>query len=265
LLRHHEPPEFDGLQQAADLAMESIGFRIDIESSESLQRSLNRLGRECQDPIVLQCITELLKNPMKPANYIAAGEIPEPEWAHFALHIPYYTHFTSPIRRYADVIVHRLLQASLEGSDAVDAFSMKVKEIGTICGTCNEKKDGSRKAQERSDAIFLALYLKRFPKKNQLGIVMSVGSKAFTVFLPAMGISAVVFLDEHTNWIEYEAYEVPKLGRRINLKRTQRHKGERWKELLIKNFARVMVSCGCTDRPPLNVKLELEGPSSNEG
>ncbi|MGK3748196.1 MAG: DIS3-like exonuclease 2 [Bacillariaceae sp.] len=263
-LRHHEPPDPEGLQQAADLAMEAIGFNIDIESSESLQRSLNRLGRECQDPILLQCITELLKTPMKPANYIAAGEIPDEAWAHFALHIPYYTHFTSPIRRYADVIVHRLLQASIEGNEAVEDFPMEVKEIGAICNTCNEKKDGSRKAQERSDAVFLALYLRRFPKKKQLGIVMSVGNTAFTVFLPAMGISAVVFLDEHKDWIEYKAFEVPNMGRRINLKRTQRHKGEQWNEILIKNFVRVRVSCGCTDKAPLNVKLELEGPSLNE-
>ena len=262
-LRHHEPPDYEGLEQAAALAMEAIGFRIDIESSESVQRSLNRLGQECQDPILLQCITELLKNPMKPANYIAAGKFSEPEWAHFALHIPYYTHFTSPIRRYADVIVHRLLQASIDGEEAVENFPMEVKEISAICGTCNEKKDGSRKAQERSDAIFLALYLRRFPKKKQLAIVMSIGMKAFTVFLPAMGISAVIYIDEHKNWIEAEAYEVPKFGRRINLKRTQTHKGERWKEIVVKNFLRLRVSCGCNDKPPLNVKLELEGPWEN--
>ena len=259
-LRHHEPPDYDGLQKAADLAMEAIGFRIDIESSEAVQRSLNRLGRECQDPILLKCITELLKNPMKPANYIAAGKFSEPEWAHFALHIPYYTHFTSPIRRYADVIVHRLLQASIDGEEAVEEFPMDVKTISTICGTCNEKKDGSRKAQERSDAVFLALYLRRFPKKKQLAVVTSIGMKAFTVFLPHLGISGMVYLEEHKNWIEAEAYEVPKIGRRITLKRTQKHKGESWGEIVVKNFLRLRVSCGCSDKPPLNVKLELEGP-----
>jgi DIS3-like exonuclease 2 len=259
-LRHHEPPDYEGLEKAAELAMEAIGFRIDIESSEAVQRSLNRLGRECQDPILLKCITELLKNPMKPANYIAAGKFSEPEWAHFALHIPYYTHFTSPIRRYADVIVHRLLQASIDGEEAVEDFPMDVKRISAITGTCNEKKDGSRKAQERSDAVFLALYLKRFPKKKQLAVVISIGMKAFTVFLPHLGISEVVFIEEHKEWIEADAYEDPKFGRRINLKRTQKHKGERWKDIVIKNFVYLRVSCGCSDKPPLNVKLTLEGP-----
>lgn len=259
-LRHHEPPDYEGLQKAADLAMEAIGFRIDIESSEAVQKSLNRLGRECQDPILLKCITELLKNPMKPANYIAAGKLSEPEWAHFALHIPYYTHFTSPIRRYADVIVHRLLQASIDGEQAVKEFPMDVKSISNICGTCNEKKDASRKAQERSDLVFLALYLRRFPKKKQLAVVTSIGSKAFTCFLPDLGISAMVYIEEHQDWIESDAYEVPKFGRRINLKRTQTHKGERWKEIVVKNFLKLRVSCGCSNKPPLNVKLTLEGP-----
>ena len=259
-LRHHEPPDYDGLQKAADLAMEAIGFRIDIESSEAVQRSLNRLGRECQDPILLKCITELLKNPMKPANYIAAGKLSQAEWAHFALHIPYYTHFTSPIRRYADVIVHRLLQASIDGEEAVAEFPMDVSSISSTCGTCNEKKDGSRKAQERSDVVFLALYLRRFPKKKQLAVVTSIGMKAFTVFLPHLGISGMVYLEEHQDWIEAEAYEHFKFGRRINLKRIRKHKGEQWKEIAVKNFLRLRVSCGCNDKPPLNVKLTLEGP-----
>jgi DIS3-like exonuclease 2 len=259
-LRHHEPPVFEGLEKAADLAKEALGFRIDIDSSEKLQRSLNRLARECADDVLLKCVTELLKTPMRPANYIAAGEIPREAWSHFALHIPYYTHFTSPIRRYADVIVHRLLQASIDGQDAVEGFPMTEKEIGVICGQCNEKKDGSRKAQERSDVVFLALYLRRFPMKSQMGVVVSVGEKAFTVFLPGLGVSSLVYLDEHKSWIEFESYEAPNVGKRIKLRRIQKHHGETWKDIVVKNFERVRVTCKCNDRPPINVKIELEGP-----
>merc|ERR1712137_690023 len=131
--------------------MATIGFRIDISNSEALQRSLNRLGRECQDELVMKCVTEMMKMPMRPANYIAAGELPNEVWRHFALNIPYYTHFTSPIRRYADVIVHRLLQATIDGEEAVNNFDMKEEEIRGVCDQCNEKRMAAKGAQERSD------------------------------------------------------------------------------------------------------------------
>ena len=51
------------------------------------------------------------------AVYFASGSIEEPLFAHYGLACPIYTHFPSPIRRYADVIVHRLLAASI-GADA---------------------------------------------------------------------------------------------------------------------------------------------------
>lgn len=265
-LRHHEPPLNLGLEKVAQMAKESIGFDIDISSSEALQRSLNRLGREFSgNELVIKCITEMLKMPMKPANYIAAGEIPQESWSHFALNIPYYTHFTSPIRRYADVMVHRLLQATIDGEDAVQNFPFTVKEIGTICGTCNEKKDGSRKAQERSDVVFLALYLKRNPMKGKMGIVLSVGMKAFTVFIPSMGISALVYLEEHKNWISFEAYSAGggnDQNRRIKLVRIAKSGSgdHNWKELVIKNFTKIRVTCKCQEKPPITVKLALEGP-----
>jgi len=259
-LRNHEAPLYTGLEKVAAISKEVLGFTFDISSSEAMQRSLNRLGRECQDELVLKCITEMLKLPMKAATYIAAGDFPDKAWAHFALNIPYYTHFTSPIRRYADVIVHRLLQATLDGEEAIQEFPFSQRDIGHFCERCNEKKEASRKAQDRSDVVFLALYLRRRPLKSQLGVVLSVGQKTFTVFVPELGISSLLYLDEHKDWIKFEPYEHLGKERRIKLERVAKHHDESWNQLVIKNFARVRVTCKCQDKPPINVKLAFEGP-----
>lgn len=55
---------------------------------------------------------------MRPAEYCCTEEGQSPElWFHYGLNVPIYTHFTSPIRRYPDVLVHRLLAAALSGHD----------------------------------------------------------------------------------------------------------------------------------------------------
>lgn len=48
------------------------------------------------------------------ANYVCRGEKKEEELSHYRLNFPLYTHFTSPIRRYADLMVHRLVKLSIQ-------------------------------------------------------------------------------------------------------------------------------------------------------
>lgn len=75
----------------------------------------------------------------------------------------------------------------------------------------------------------------------------------------------MVYLDEHSDWIEYDAFEAPNVGPRIKLTRIKKHNTAQWKELLIKNFAKISITCKCSDKPPLCVKLELEGPWTSNG
>ncbi|KAL7469506.1 hypothetical protein ACHAXS_009760 [Conticribra weissflogii] len=275
LLRNHSPPIELGLQNVVEVSKASFNFDIDITSSQSLQESLNRLCRECDDELVVQSVTESLMTPFKPAEYIAAGELDEAEWRHFALNIPYYTHFTSPIRRYPDVVVHRLLQATLD--DNVDEFPQNQSEIHAVAGHCNDKRMAAKKAQERSDRVFLSLYLKSHPISSVLGVCLSVGEKTFTVFVPSLGMSTRVFLEEHEDVFDMNAFEDSNGKRKIVIRPKTNvvpwmqcgdgddgdeslASSSPWKCLEIGVFTKLEVSCFCKAQPPIDVKVKVVGP-----
>lgn len=105
VLRRHQPPtkeQFAPLVSAA----RAVGVHIDISSSKKLADSLDAAQRP-GDPYFNKLLRILSTRCMMPAQYFCSGEIPPEEWHHYGLAAPVYTHFTSPIRRYADVIVHR--------------------------------------------------------------------------------------------------------------------------------------------------------------
>ena len=268
MLRHHPVPDRNGIESVVDVAKAS-GHHIDAQSSQSLQKSLNRVARNCDDELVLQCITELLMTPMKPADYIAAGFKSEEEWRHFALNIPYYTHFTSPIRRYADIMVHRLLQASIdEGESMVNEFYVDEEEMQNIADQCNEMRMNAKRASERSDRVFLSIYLKANPIDSALGVVLSVGEKTFLTFVPSLGVCTAVFVDHHKDQFNiYSEVSSDSKKRKIQFvpKQTPQenmvtNNNNTWSKLDIRVFTKIEVSCHCKESPPIDVQLLVKGP-----
>jgi len=266
VLRMHPEPLMEGLDNVVSLAKVAMDFDIDPSTSQSLHESLVRFSRESDD-LALQCVTNLIMTPMQAAEYFVTGLQEEPEeWKHYALNIPYYTHFTSPIRRYPDVLVHRLLQATIDGT--LKNFSLDKNQLGVLCEHCNEKRMGSKKAQERCDRIFLSLYVRGHPLKSQLAVVLSVGKTTFTAFVPSLGTSALLYLQEHTDSLAYAAEEGNDGSRRILLQQKppkpnqQQNGGDppRWDTMEITIFVKLSVTVICKEKPPVDIKLQLEGP-----
>jgi protein SSD1 len=134
---------------------------------------------------------------MQRAKYFVAGKYPDEYYRHYALNVPLYTHFTSPIRRYADIIVHRQLQSALanESTPPEDAQSL-IK----LAENCNFKKDAARTAQEQSIHLFLCRMLRDMTTSQgpviRCGIVVNVQSSSFDVVIPEFGIEKRVHLDQ---------------------------------------------------------------------
>lgn len=111
LLRIHQTVEedrFDDLRSA----LQAGGMSFDGSSNMALAQSLNKAKQQANGGVVNSLIS-LATRAMSEAKYISTGDQTGADLTHYGLGIEKYTHFTSPIRRYADVVVHKQLLAAL--------------------------------------------------------------------------------------------------------------------------------------------------------
>lgn len=106
-LRCHPKPSEFMLKQLAK-SLKPMGIDLDIDSAGDLHRSLlKHVGPDCTDQGKVMVLNMLCAKPMTRAKYFCADGCDDEDFHHYALNVPLYTHFTSPIRRYADIMVHR--------------------------------------------------------------------------------------------------------------------------------------------------------------
>jgi exoribonuclease R len=183
LLRRHPAPNDNKLAEFITMCnANSISF--DTSSSKGFQRSLLALN-SLPNPDIASVVTRLAMKPMSVAKYTCTDEeAGDGAYKHYALAFDHYTHFTSPIRRYADVIVHRLLDACLQGVPA----PLEKEDLAAICDNCNMRKTKADKAQDKCDLVFLCTLLKNHPPKDLEATVITVNSRSFEVYVPLYGV-----------------------------------------------------------------------------
>jgi ribonuclease R len=112
--RIHDEPNEDKLINLQTI-ISKFGYSINFKSKADISKSLNNLLNEVVGKKEQNLVDTLTIRSMSKAKYSTENI------GHYGLAFDYYSHFTSPIRRYPDVMVHRLLQYYLDGGKSVDA------------------------------------------------------------------------------------------------------------------------------------------------
>ncbi|XP_044885988.1 DIS3-like exonuclease 2 isoform X3 [Mauremys mutica] len=191
LLRRHPPPQTKMLNDLMEFC-DQMGLEIDFSSAGALHKSLNEMfGADSYAEARKEVLTNMFSRPMQMALYFCAGVLEdETLFRHYALNVPLYTHFTSPIRRFADVLVHRLLSASLGSGRPV---RMRKEAIQKQADHCNDRKMASKRVQELSADLFFAIFVRECGPLESEAMVMGVLNKAFDVLVLRFGVQKRIY------------------------------------------------------------------------
>ena len=202
LVRRHAPPppNSPALRRLATLlvAEEATqgkvkeGAEIDRLMQElsgvGIARALDEFGRK-SDPKLLSVARSYAVRAMAEAEYVTPVD-PAGGVRHFGLALECYTHFTSPIRRYADLEVHRQL-ARILGTPAGSAPGLSQSKTATIAKECNERHRAAKKAQSNVQRLHLLYFLMGNPQVEQASVT-EVSSSAFEVVCPRLQLGGSV-------------------------------------------------------------------------
>ncbi|KAK7901150.1 hypothetical protein WMY93_017919 [Mugilogobius chulae] len=190
LLRKHPAPppsNYDILIKAA----KSKNVEIHTDSAKALADSLD-VARVDNFPYFNTLLRILATRCMMQAVYFCSGM--DSDFHHYGLASPIYTHFTSPIRRYSDIIVHRLLAVAI-GADSTYSDLMDKHKQSALCNNLNYRHKMAQYAQRASVAFHTQLFFKSRGVLNEDGFVLFVRKNAIIVLIPKFGLEGTVFFE----------------------------------------------------------------------
>ncbi len=177
IYRVHDKPKEEKLHRLLRMAS-ALGFTVKAKNEIS-NFELQKLLENAKDSPAEKGLNLLTLRSMQKAIYS------ELNLGHYGLSFKYYTHFTSPIRRYPDLIVHRLLREYLfmdnQSTDVIDYYESNMPEIARQ--TSLTERNAMLLEREVND-MKKAEYISRYINKQFDGIISSVTSFGFYVTLP---------------------------------------------------------------------------------
>lgn len=197
--RIHDQPNPDKLQTFAEF-VKKLGYKFQNESQKSISLSLNKLFTEIKGKGEENMIESIAIRTMAKAEYSTQNI------GHYGLAFKYYSHFTSPIRRYPDLMVHRLLEMYLNGQASVDP-----NVVEESCKHCSEMERKALGAERASTKYKQAEFL--LDKIGQVfnGLISGVSKWGIYVELEGNkceGMISLKLFDDDFYYLDEDNYKV---------------------------------------------------------
>jgi len=199
LLRRHPKPSkqnFDDLVESAKVK----GFNVKPDDGKSLSESLDK-ARIPGDYFFNLMLRMIATRCMTPAAYFCSGYF-DPKvisFTHFGLAADLYTHFTSPIRRYADLLVHRLLGASI-GASTLDKNLKNKNNVQMYCDQINYRHRMAQLASRASARLHTVMYIKSKRELIEEAHIFFIRQNAIQILIPRIAFEYTYFLQPSDEW-----------------------------------------------------------------
>lgn len=166
--RIHDTPDDEKLKPFVAFARK-FGYVFDMHDENAVASSFNKMLREVQGKPEQHVLEQLGIRTMAKAMYT-----PE-NIGHYGLGFEHYCHFTSPIRRYPDVMVHRILQQCLDKHVVPD------KKMEEKCRHCSERERKAMEAERAGNKYKQVEFMKNYLGQEFEGVISGVASFGFFV------------------------------------------------------------------------------------
>ena len=195
IYRIHEEPKAEKLQKFLDYAS-IFGIHIHGTANKITQQALQEFMVKVENKPGADVLNMMLLRSMQQARYS------EHNHGHYGLAAEYYTHFTSPIRRYPDLLVHRMIREYTQVTDEkIEHFRQVIPELATSSSTLERRAIDAERVVE---AMKKAEYMEEYVGEEFEGVVSSVVKFGLFIELPNTieGLIHITTLPEFYNYNE---------------------------------------------------------------
>ena len=224
IYRNHEAPDLDKVKEL-NKVLYNFGYKIKISKEDIIYpNEFAKILEDVKGKETEKVVSNIILRTLRVAKYEAENK------GHFGIASKYYCHFTSPIRRYPDLFIHRIISKYLENDYMVNEFWLKKyeKRAGKRADNCSERERTATKVEREAEDIKKAEYMENKIGEEYEGIVSSVTNFGIFVELDNtiegliryenLGDEYFIYNEERREAIGEQSHKVYKIGDKVKIR-----------------------------------------------